>query len=165
MCGLFHESNALRWGNDVGLGMKDLAERSSEQWQELWSLLDQLQTIDPIKLVESRGGNRRDDGVIELPWNSYHSFVVQIEMLLYSLKAVQEDIGWSQWKSQVDPDLVFDAGRIMSGSMYDTVCLLTGIIRSERYGSGAIATSLRNGSFMTLLNHLRDLICNPPLDH
>ena len=137
--------------------MKNLAESSSDGWQELWSLMAQLQTIGPTDLVKSHGGDRRDDGVIEMPWTSYHPIVNRIEKLLYDLKVVQ-DVDWSSWKSAIEPNLVFDAERIRSGSLYDTVCCLTGIIRSERFGSGAIATSLRNGGFLSLLDRIKVLI-------
>ena len=137
--------------------MKDLADSSSENWQELWLLMAQLQSIDPAELVRSGGGDKREDGVIEFPWTSYHPTVNRIEKLLYDLNVIQ-DVDWSRWKSEIDPELVFDVERIKSGSLYDTVCLLTGIIRSERFGSGAIAASLRNAGFLTLLNRLRVLV-------
>ena len=137
--------------------MKDLADSSSENWQELWLLMAQLQSIDPAELVRSGGGDKREDGVIEFPWTSYHPTVNRIEKLLYDLNVIQ-DVDWSRWKSEIDPELVFDVERIKSGSLYDTVCLLTGIIRSERFRSGAIAASLRNAGFLTLLNRLRVLV-------
>lgn len=138
--------------------MKDLADSSSEKWEELWSLMADLKTIEPADFFTTHGGNMDEEGFIELPWNEYHICVVKIEMLLYDLHVVQEDIGWSEWKSQVDPKLVFDADRIRSASLYDTVCLITGIVRSERYGSGAIAKSLLNGIFVELLKRLRVLL-------
>lgn len=146
-----------QYGADVGLDMKDLADSSSENWQELWLLMAQLQSIDPAELVRSGGGDKREDGVIEFPWTSYHPTVNRIEKLLYDLNVIQ-DVDWSRWKSEIDPELVFDVERIKSGSLYDTVCLLTGIIRSERFRSGAIAASLRNAGFLTLLNRLRVLV-------
>jgi len=137
--------------------MKNLAESFSDQWQELWSCMTELQALDPADLVKSHGGDRHDNGVIEMPWTSYHPIVNRIEKLLYDLNVVQ-DVDWSSWKSEIEPDLVFDAERIRSGSLYDTVCCLTGIIRSERFGSGAIAMSLRNGGFLALLDRIKILI-------
>ena len=48
-----------QYGADVGLDMKDLADSSSENWQELWLLMAQLQSIDPAELVRSGGGDKR----------------------------------------------------------------------------------------------------------
>ncbi len=133
--------------------MTDLANSTSEQWQELWSLMAQLQTINPADLVSSHGGDQREDGFIKMSWTTFHPTVNRIEKLLYDLNVVQ-DFDWVQWRSEVDPDLVFNIERIQSGSLYDTVCLLTGIIRSKRFGSGVIGTSLRNDTFLALLNRL-----------
>jgi hypothetical protein len=119
----------------------------------------QLQSIDPAELVRSGGGDKREDGVIEFPWTSYHPSVSRIEKLLYDLNVIQ-DVDWSRWKSEIDPELVFDAARIRSGSLHDTVCCLTGIIRSERFGSGALTASLRNGGFTALLKRLSVLVVN-----
>jgi hypothetical protein len=83
--------------------------------------------------------------------------VHRIEELLYDLNVVQ-DVDWSGWQSAINPDLLFDAERIKSGTLYDTVCMLTGIIRSERFGSDAIATSLLNGGLLALLTRLKSLV-------
>ena len=137
--------------------MKDLADSASEQWQELSSLMAQLQAAEPTELVKFQGGDQREDGILEMPWASYDATVNRIEELLYDLNVVQ-DVDWSGWQSVVEPDLLFDAERIKSGTLYDTVCMLTGIIRSERFGSDAIATSLQNGGFLALLARLKSLV-------
>ena len=141
----------------MGLAMKDLADSASEQWQELWSLMAQLQAAEPTELVKFQGGDQREDGLFVMPWASYDATVNRIEELLYDLNVVQ-DLDWSGWQSTVEPDLLFDAERIKSGTLYDTVCMLTGIIRSERFGSDAIATSLLNGGFLALLARLKSLV-------
>ena len=141
----------------MGLAMKDLADAASEQWQELWSLMAQLQAAEPTELVKFQGGDQREDGFFEMPWASYDATVNRIVELLYDLNVVQ-DVDWSGWQSAVEPDLLFDAERIKSGTLYDTVCMLTGIIRSERFGSDAIATSLLNGGFLALLARLKSLV-------
>ena len=139
------------------LAMKDLADSASEQWQELWLLMAQLQAAEPTELVKFQGGDQREDGIFVMPWASYDALVNRIEELLYDLKVVQ-DVDWSGWQSAIDPDSLYDAERIKSGTLYDTVCLLTGIIRSERFGSDAIATSLLNGGFLGLLARLKSLV-------
>jgi hypothetical protein len=141
----------------VGIAMNDLADSASEQWQELWSLTAQLQAAEPTELVKFHGGNQREDGLFVMPWASYDATVNRIEELLYDLNVVQ-DLDWSGWQSAIDPDSLFDTERIKSGTLYDTVCLLTGIIRSERFGSDAIATSLLNGGFLALLARLKILV-------
>ena len=137
--------------------MNDLADSASEQWQELWSLMAQLQAAEQIELVKFQGGDQREDGIFVMPWASYDATVNRIVELLYDLNVVQ-DVDWAGWQSAVDPDLLFDAERIKSGTLYHTVCMLTGIIRSERFGSGAIATSLLNGGFLALLVRLKSLV-------
>ena len=137
--------------------MNDLADSASDQWHELWSLMAQLQAAEPTELVKFQGGDQREDGFFELPWASYDATVNRIEKLLYDLNVVQ-DVDWSGWQSAIDPDLLFATERIKSGTLYDTVCLLTGIIRSERFGSDAIATSLLNGGFLTLLARLKSFV-------
>ena len=137
--------------------MNDLDDSASEQWQELWSLMAQLQAAEPTELVKFQGGDKREDGFFEMSWASYDATVNRIEELLYDLNVVQ-DLDWSGWQSAVEPDLLFDAERIKSGTLYDTVCMLTGIIRSERFGSDAIATSLLNGGFLALLARLKSLV-------
>ena len=137
--------------------MNDLADSASEQWQELWSLMAQLQAAEPTELVKFQGGDQREDGFFEMPWASYDEAVNRIEELLYDLKVVQ-DVDWSGWQSAVEPGLLFDTERIKSGTLYDTVCMLTGIIRSERFGSDAIATSLLNGALLGLLARLKSLV-------
>ena len=141
----------------MGLAMKDLADSASEQWQELWSLMAQLQAAEPTELVKFLGGNQREDGFFETPWASYDATVNRIVELLYDLKVVQ-DVDWSGWQSAIESGLLFDVERIMSGTLYDTVCMLTGIIRSERFGSDAIATSLLNGGFLALLARLKSFV-------
>jgi len=141
----------------MGLAMNDLAEPASEQWQELWSLVAQLQAAEPTELVKFQGGDQREDGMFVMPWASYDATVHRIEELLYDLNVIQ-DVDWSGWQSAINPDLLFDAERIKSGTLYDTVCMLTGIIRSERFGSDAIATSLENGGLVGLLARLKSLV-------
>ena len=141
----------------VGLAMNDLTDSASEQWQELWLLMAQLQAAEPTELVKFQGGDQREDGLFVMPWASYDATVNRIEELLYDLKVVQ-DVDWSGWQSAVEPGLLFDTERIKSGTLYDTVCMLTGIIRSERFGSDAIATSLENGAFLALLARLKSLV-------
>jgi len=141
----------------MGLAMNDLAEPASEQWQELWSLVAQLQAAEPTELVKFQGGDQREDGMFVMPWASYDATVHRIEELLYDLNVIQ-DVDWSGWQSAINPDLLFDPKRIKSGSLHDTVCMLTGIIRSERFGSDAIATSLQNGAFLALLARLESLV-------
>ena len=141
----------------MGLAMNDLADSASEQWQELWSLMAQLQAAEPTELVKFQGGDQREDGFFVMPWASYDATVNRIVELLYDLNVVQ-DVDWSGWQSAINPDLLFDAERIKSGTLYDTVCMLTGIIRSERFGSDAIATSLQNGGFLALLARLKSLV-------
>jgi len=141
----------------MGLAMNDLADSSSEQWQELWSLMAQLQAAEPTELVKFQGGDQREDGIFVMPWASYDVTVNRIEELLYDLNVIQ-DVDWSGWQSAINPDSLFDAERIKSGTLYDTVCMLTGIIRSERFGSDAIATSLENGGLLALLARLRSLV-------
>ena len=141
----------------MGLAMKDLADAASEQWQELWSLMAQLQAAESTELVKFHGGDQRKDGIFETPWASYDVTVNRIEELLYDLNVVQ-DVDWSGWQSAIKPDLLFDTERIKSGTLYDTVCMLTGIIRSERFGSDAIATSLQNGGFLALVARLKSLV-------
>ena len=137
--------------------MKDLTDSASEQWQELWLLMSQLQAAEPTELVKFQGGNQREDGMFVMPWASYDATVNRIQELLYDLNVVQ-GVDWSGWQSAINPDLLFDPERIKSGTLYDTVCMLTGIIRSERFGSDAIATSLLNGGFLALLARLKSLI-------
>ena len=137
--------------------MKDLADSASEQWQELSSLMAQLQAAEPTELVKFQGGDQRKDGMFVMPWASYDATVNRIVELLYDLKVVQ-DVDWSGWQNGIESDLLFDPERIKSGTLYDTVCMLTGIIRSERFGSGAIATSLQNGGLLWLLARLKSLI-------
>ena len=141
----------------MGLAMKDLADSASEQWQELWSLMAQLQAAEPTELVKFQGGDQHEDGFFEMPWASYDATVNRIEELVYDLNVVQ-DVDWSGWQSAINPDLLYDAERIKSGTLYDTVCMLTGIIRSERFGSDAIATSLLNGGLLALLARLKSLV-------
>ncbi len=137
--------------------MNDLAEPASEQWQELWSLMAQLQTAEPTELVKFQGGDQREDGMFAMPWASYDATVHRIEELLYDLNVIQ-DVDWSGWQSAISSDLLFDTERIKSGTLYDTVCMLTGIIRSERFGSDAIVTSLQNGGLLALLARLKSLV-------
>lgn len=137
--------------------MNHLADAASGQWQELWSLMAQLQAAELTELVKFQGGDQREDGMFVMPRASYDATVNRIEKLLYDLNVLQ-DVDWSGWQSAINPDLLFDPERIKSGTLYDTVCLLTGIIRSERFGSDAIATSLQNGGFLRLLARLKSLV-------
>ena len=91
--------------------MNDLTDSASEQWQELWSLMAQLQAAEPTELVKFQGGNQREDGIFVMPWTSYDPTVNRIVELLYDLKVVQ-GVDWSGWKSAVEPDLLFDPERI-----------------------------------------------------
>ena len=95
----------------MGVAMNDLADSASEQWQELWSLMAQLQAAEPTELVKFHGGNQREDGIFETPWASYDATVNRIVELLYDLKVVQ-DVDWSGWQSAINSDLLYDAERI-----------------------------------------------------
>ena len=136
--------------------MRKLADASSVHWEKLWTLVSELEDLQPQSLIENHGGNKTDDGFIVMPWTSYHPVVRHIEQALYALNVVQ-GVDWSQWGSEIDPSLVYDFERISAGSLYDTVCFITGIVRSERFGSGAIATSLLNGAFVRALGRLKVL--------
>ena len=136
--------------------MKKLADASSVHWEKLWTLVSELEALQPQSLIENHGGNKTDDGFIVMPWTSYLPVVRHIEQALYAMNVVQ-GVDWSHWGAEIDPSLVYDFERISAGSLYDTVCLITGIVRSERFGSGAIATSLLNGSFVQALGRLKVL--------
>ena len=74
----------------VGLAMNDLADSASEQWQELWSLMAQLQAAEPTELVKFHGGNQREDGIFVMPWTSYDPTVNRIVELLNNLEVIQK---------------------------------------------------------------------------
>jgi len=95
----------------MALAMNDLTDSSSEQWQELWSLMGQLHAAEPTELVNFQGSEQREDAMFVMPWASYDATVNRIQELLYDLNVVQ-DVDWSGWQSAINPDLLFDPERI-----------------------------------------------------
>ena len=76
---------------------------------------------------------------------------------MYHLKIVQ-DVDWMGYGNSMRVGQLYDHERIRSGSLEDTITLLTGIIRAERFGSDTIAITLENGAFLVSLQRLQELL-------
>ena len=137
--------------------MDALVDAASPMWSQLWALTSRLREMDPIELVRVQGGGRDEKGVIDMPWIDYDPIIYVIEKLLYELKVIQ-GLDWGEWLSDRGLENAMALTSVESGSLLDTVSMMTAIFRSERFGSGAIAETLRNGALLALLDRLRRLV-------
>ena len=137
--------------------MEKLIGKASKKWDQLWGLVSLLEAAEKNSLSETTGRSLLDDGFIREPHTDYEPIVRDIEQLMYHLKIVQ-DVDWMGYGNSMRVEQLYDHERIRSGSLEDTITLLTGIIRAERFGSDTIAITLENGAFLVSLQRLEELL-------
>jgi hypothetical protein len=141
--------------------MKKLIGKASKNWDQLWGLVSLLEVAENNSLSETTGRGVLEDGFIREPDIDYEPLVRDIEQLLYHLKIVQ-DVDWMGYSNSMRVEQLYDHERIRSGSLEDTITLLTGIIRAERFGSDTISITLENGVFLVSLQRLQELLKQIP---
>ena len=137
--------------------MEKLIGKASKKWDQLWGLVSLLEAAEKNSLSETTGWRVPEDGFIREPHTDYEPIVRDLEQLMYHLKIVQ-DVDWMGYGNSMRIEQLYDHERIRSGSLEDTITLLTGIIRAERFGSDTIAITLENGAFLVSLQRLQELL-------
>lgn len=134
-----------------------LASVSADGWVTLWA------TVDAVTAEESHatwaGGDVIDttivDGVerpvIQMAYPIYSASMDHLIELLYELGLIVP-FNWMEW----DGHERYPAGDGMADApVADSVRMITAIVRSERFGDGAIEGAWRDGTFPAALARLR----------
>ena len=95
---------------------------------------------------EWRGGERDSRGVIQMPWVEYADWLDRFVRACSSGGWVRPDVDWPRWIQTPDAErLRTDPEALANASVRDLACLLTAIIRSDRFNEGSILGACESG--------------------
>lgn len=126
--------------NDTQL-INELDRTKTDAWEELRSVMEEM-TSEDRNVVWTNGGNEHS-----LKYPAYSKRIDKATSLLYSVGAITPLYNWS---SNGLPDYSPD----IELSVADAIRAATYIVRSERFGDGAIAKAAEIGLLDSILHSL-----------
>jgi Family of unknown function (DUF6508) len=128
---------------------------SSDQWDEIWSALDEV-IVDPEPIRWEGGGPAGTTTIngVEHPVTSlaYPVYSAAVERLRAALGVLVVPFAWPEW----DGVRRYRGGRGMAGApAADAVRMITAVLRSERFSDGSIAGAIADDSLPAAVRRLR----------
>ena len=109
-----------------------------------------------------RGGEADARGVVQMPWYEYSAEIDRFTSDMYTAKLVRS-IDWMRWAGTPEAQrLISDPTSIAEASPHDLICLLTTIIRGERFSDGEIAGAYERGTLLAIAGRAQALLSWPP---
>jgi hypothetical protein len=103
-------------------------------------------TRPPGAFGEWRGGQRGDDGAIQMPWVEYADWIDRFVRACSAGGWVRPDIDWPRWlQTPAAERLRTDPAALATASVRDLACLLTAIVRSDRFSEGSLLGACESG--------------------
>ncbi len=122
----------------------------------LASLLPAFEAPD-VDFGTWKGGEEIEPGVIRMPWFSHSGIASRFVHVAYADGWVRP-FDWGRWsKTPKAQRLYHDRRALSDATVPDLVRLLTTIIRSERFGEGAIAGAMEEGVIAAVLRRIEQL--------
>ena len=130
--------------------------------QELCSFISYFENIDPDKACQWKGGEKREDGVITMPYPIYEKEFMEFVETFYKSEISLHD--YQNELNQRVPDWqTVNMNAIVETADFELIrAILTKCIRVERFCDGAWDSSIRSGLFLDILRRL-NTVCQPPL--
>ncbi|WP_405152112.1 DUF6508 domain-containing protein [Sphaerisporangium sp. NBC_01403] len=127
-----------------------LAAQPAERWARLFTLVADLTPAD--LQVPWGGGQKLDDGSVQVPFPIYSDAINAVIGLLYELNVVVV-FNWSEWHRTTP--LFPDAHGLADAPVADAARLTTTFIRGERFSDGAIQGAIESGALQAIFTRLR----------
>ena len=90
-----------------------------------------------------KGGGEVEPGIFTLPWFSPSELTSRLVDVAYRDDWVRPDFDWMAWEETPEAvRLRDDRGALEQATVLDLARLLTVVVRSERFGEGAIAEAI-----------------------
>lgn len=122
----------------------------SHQWQALFNLLPQIEAVTVFGVAA--GGDRNEDGSINMPYIEEHAVIAQFLQVVEALQLAPV-FDWPQW--QRGKDLLAASPFTTEGVSLTECCqLLTVMIRANRFSEGYLAQCFDTGKVLAVIKVL-----------
>lgn len=122
---------------------------TKEEIDALTAFLPHLAAEDFSPVKEWKGGERRDDGVITMPWPDYEQVV--LDFFQAASASCWTDGGYLQSDAV---DRIGDEGFVENASLDEILSMLAWCVRGERFCDGHWANVIEAGHVRRLLERL-----------
>ena len=125
--------------------------------RQLCAFIPYFASVDPDLACQWKGGERREDGIVIMPYPVYSEAFMQFVSAFY--KSNLEERDYLDKLDQMVPDWkTADMSRVIENADFELVrVVLTKAIRVERFCDGAWHDSIRSGLFLNILRRLEVL--------
>jgi len=128
--------------------LQAMAAQPPQVWRKLFALIESLAADN--QQVSSQEP-QQDGGPIVLGFPTYSPVVLEVCGLLDDLRVVVA-FDWMRWDGW---QRLAAGGGLDDVSAAEAACLITAIVRGERFCDGTIALALRDGSFVAALHRIQ----------
>ncbi len=129
----------------------EVGGREFEQWAAIRQL-SHSRTVSPYPTVAL------GDWAFALPWFEHSELTSRFFDVAYRDGWVSPDFDWPAWEETPEARRLWDdRGAIEQATALDLVRLLTVVIRSERFGEGAVADAIESGLVTAVLRRIEQL--------
>ena len=125
-----------------------------QDWQPLMDLIPKIESTS--KFSEWAGGEKDENGVIQMPYSIESPIVSQFLEVVYAIPIIIA-FDWGAWdegrKIASDENFDFDSADLL------TKCkLITAIVRNDRFCEGALASAFESGLILKILKSIEKVI-------
>ena len=131
-----------------------MREPTREDLQAVAALLPELLKVE-ANPAETRGGERRADGTLQMPYNVYADAADRVHHAIYKHHLLLDGFDWTAWQGEAQAFM--DPQRVATASLEEVRRLLTLHVRAERFNDGHFAKMIREGHIAALLRRLGEL--------
>lgn len=129
------------------------------KFQEIYSFIPYFENVDPDKACQWQGGEKRDDGVITLPYPKYEKKFMSFVDAFYKSDLIAKDYQ-SQLELNIPDWQTVDIHKVVETADLELLkAILTKCIRVERFCDGAWDGHIRDGLFLAILRRLAKIEC------
>ena len=135
----------------------ELDELAPPQLDGLASLLPAFEAPD-AEFGTWKGGDELEPGSFTMPWFSQSEVTSRFLDVAYRDGWVRPDFDWPAWEETPEARrLRDDREAIEQATVLELARLLTVVIRSERFGEGAVAEAIESGLVTAVLRRIEQL--------
>lgn len=128
---------------------------SQEGIQQLSKLNDRIQAHQGL-WGESRGGEKDENGVIQMPYINKDPIITDFLEFMYDNHLVVV-FDWSKWDGGREWYKIEDDSKYNQLDTGTALKLLTAVIRNDRFNEGALVSAFDSGDFPKIINRLVEL--------
>ena len=105
-----------------------------------------------------KGGEEVEPGTFTMPWFAHSELTSRLLEVAYRDGWVRPDFDWPAWEQTPEARrLRDDRGALEQATVPELARLLTVVIRSERFGEGAVAEAIESGLVTDVLRRIEQL--------